>query len=307
MPLIQFTIEADQAGERLDRILPQLSEGLSRSYAQTLVEQGHIMVNGAPAKSSQKVREGDTVTIEIPETESVGIVAEPMDLSIVYEDPDILVVDKPAGLVVHPAPGHASGTLVNALLAHTDELSMHGEERPGIVHRLDKDTSGLLVVAKNDRAHANLVGQHQARTMQKEYLALVLGHIEPARGLIDAPIGRSPYDRQRQAVIPSGREARTRYTTEQSFSHYSLVRARLETGRTHQIRVHMAFIDHPILGDPIYGRSTVKEAARLGLRRQFLHATRLGFNLPSSGEWREFNSPLPEDLRQTLERVDSGE
>lgn len=303
MPTLQATVTAEQAGERLDRVVPLLHEDLSRSYSQELIAKERITVNERAARSSYKVREGDVIAIDLPDPEPVGIAPEPMDLRILHEDADLLVVDKPAGLVVHPAPGHAGGTLVNALVAHTDELSMHGEERPGIVHRLDKDTSGLLVVAKNDRAHAELVRQHQARTMQKEYLALVLGRIHPARGLIDAPTGRDPRERKRQAVIAGGREARTRYETEEAYSHYSLVRARLETGRTHQIRVHMAFIGHPVVGDALYGRPTLREAARLGLGRQFLHATRLGFNMPSSGEWRVFDSPLPEDLGQVIERL----
>jgi 23S rRNA pseudouridine1911/1915/1917 synthase len=217
----------------------------------------------------------------------------------------VLVIDKPAGLVVHPAPGHAGGTLVNALLAHTTDLSLHGDIRPGIVHRLDKDTSGLLVVAKTDAAHADLVRQHQARTMQKEYLALVLGTPTPPTGLIDAPIGRHPRDRKQQAVLPEGRPARTRYAIELAYGHLTLLRARLETGRTHQIRVHFAFIGHPIVGDPVYGRRAAREAKALGLSRQFLHATRLGFTLPSSGAWREFESPLPPDLAAVLARLEA--
>ena len=300
-----YTIPPALEGARLDQALPQLEPDLSRSYGQQLIGEGRVLVNDRPAKSSARLKAGDTVAIDIPPPAPVAIAPEAIPLTVVYEDADVLVIDKPAGLVVHPAPGHASGTLVNALLAHTTDLSLHGDIRPGIVHRLDKDTSGLLVVAKNDAAHAALVRQHQARTMRKEYLALVLGTPNPATGLIDAPIGRHPRERKQMAVIPDGRSARTRYTIERAYGHLTLLRARLETGRTHQIRVHCAFIGHPILGDPVYGRPAAREAKALGLLRQFLHAARLGFHLPSSGAWHEFESPLPPDLAAVQARLDA--
>ena len=302
-----YLISPELAGTRLDQAVPQLRQGLSRAYGQQLIAEGQVRVNGRPAKASARLKAGDTVTVAIPPPAPVAIAPEAIPLTVVYEDAAVLVIDKPAGLVVHPAPGHAGGTLVNALLAHTTDLSLHGDIRPGIVHRLDKDTSGLLVVAKTDAAHADLVRQHQARTMQKEYLALVLGTPTPPTGLIDAPIGRHPRERKQQAVLPEGRPARTRYTIERAYGHLTLLRARLETGRTHQIRVHFAFIGHPIVGDPVYGRRAAREAKALGLHRQFLHATRLGFTLPGSGEWRTFESPLPPDLAAVLARLEAGE
>src|SRR5437870_2243669 len=210
-------------------------------------------------------------------------------------------------MVVHPATGQSGGTLVNSLLAHVPgiELDMGDEARAGIVHRLDKETSGLMVVAKRRAAHDNLSRQMAARTMLKEYVAVVAGTPRPPRGVIDAPIARDPRDRQRMAVVQNGRHARTRYATEHDLGRYTLVRATLETGRTHQIRVHMASIGHPVLGDPVYGKRTLKDAAALGLTRQFLHAQRLGFTLPSTGEWREFESPLPEDLHRVLEGLEN--
>ncbi len=299
-----YTIPPALEGTRLDQAVPQLQPGLSRAYAQQLITDERVLVNGRPAKASARLKAGDTVTVDILPPAPVALRAEAIPLTVVYEDADVLVIDKPAGLVVHPAPGHAGGTLVNALLAHTTDLSLHGEIRPGIVHRLDKDTSGLLVVAKTDEAHADLVRQHQARTMQKEYLALVLGTPTPPTGLIDAPIGRNPRERKQQAVVPEGRAARTRYSIERAYGHLTLVRARLETGRTHQIRVHFAFIGHPVMGDSVYGRRTAHEAKLLGLARQFLHATRLGFTLPS-GVWRAFDSPLPPDLAAVLARLEA--
>jgi len=311
--MTQFTaiITLEQAGERLDRVLPLLGADLSRSYGQQLIGAGQVLLNGRAARPAQKVKAGDNIQITVPEAAPVAIQPEPMDLQIVYEDADVLVIDKPAGLVVHPAPGHAGGTLVNALLAHTDQLSLHGDIRPGIVHRLDKDTSGLLVVARNDAAHAALVRQHQQRTMDKEYLGLVFGHPQPPVGLIDAPIGRDPRERKRQAVLATGRPARTRYTTEHTYPtirnipSMTLLRAKLETGRTHQIRVHLAYIGHPIVGDPVYGHGTLRAAHALGLERQFLHATHLAFDLPGTGQRVAFDSPLPPDLAGSLAKLDA--
>jgi 23S rRNA pseudouridine1911/1915/1917 synthase len=307
---VEWQVGASEAGERLDRAIAAHLPDLSRSYAATLIEAGAVTLNGHVAsKPGQKLRAGDHISINIPAPQPSGIAAEEIPLSIVYEDADLLVIDKPAGMVVHPAPGHAGGTLVNALLAHVPELEldMGDEARPGIVHRLDKDTSGLLVVAKRRPAHEALSRQMSARTMLKQYLAVVAGKPSPPSGIIDAPIARHPRDRQRMAVVSNGRPARTRYATERDLSRYTLIKATLETGRTHQIRVHMASTGHPILGDPLYGKRTLKDASTLGLTRQFLHAHCLGFTLPSTGEWREFVSPLPEELQRVLERLEDKE
>jgi 23S rRNA pseudouridine1911/1915/1917 synthase len=307
--MVEWQVGASEAGERLDRAISAYLPDISRSYAATLIEANAVTLNGQVAsKPGQKLRAGDHISINIPAPQPSGIAAEAIPLSVVYEDADLLVIDKPAGMVVHPAPGHAGGTLVNALLAHVPELEldMGDEARPGIVHRLDKDTSGLLVVAKRRPAHEALSRQMAARTMLKQYLAAVAGKPSPPAGIVDAPIARDPRDRQRMAIVSNGRPARTRYGTERDLSRYTLIRATLETGRTHQIRVHMASTGHPILGDPLYGRRTLKDAATLGLTRQFLHAHRLGFTLPSTGEWREFVSPLPDELQRVLERLEQG-
>ncbi|HEX8219434.1 MAG TPA: RluA family pseudouridine synthase [Chloroflexia bacterium] len=303
---LQWQVEPSDAGERLDRAVSTHLPDLSRSYAANLIERGHVSVNGTPAtKSSHKLKPGDLVSVELPTPAPSSLQAESIPLNVVYEDADLLVIDKPAGMVVHPAPGHSAGTLVNALLAHVPglELDMGDEARPGIVHRLDKDTSGLIVVAKRRPAHEALSRQMAARTMRKEYLALVRGKPQPPAAVIDAPLARDPHDRQRMAVIEGGRPARTHYTTEQVYAHYTLVRCVLETGRTHQIRVHMSSTGHPILGDPTYGKATLKDAQRLGLTRQFLHATKLGFTIPTTGQWREFDSPLPADLQRVLAQL----
>ncbi|MGI8587236.1 MAG: RluA family pseudouridine synthase [Chloroflexia bacterium] len=311
MPDFTAVITPEQAGDRLDRALPGVVTDLTRSYAQQLIGDGRVLLNGHSARPSQRLKAGDTLHITVPDPEPTAIRPEAIALRIVYEDDEVIVVDKPAGLVVHPSPGHPVGTLVNALLAHTDRLSLHGEVRPGIVHRLDKDTSGLLVVARTDGAHADLVRQHQARTMTKQYLGLVLGDPQPPTGLIDAPIGRDPRDRKRQAVTPTGRPARTRYTTEATYpaAHgdpgCALLRLGLETGRTHQIRVHLAYIGHPIMGDGFYGQRTLRQSHALGLRRQFLHATTLAFDLPASGRHVSFTSPLPPDLTAILRRLET--
>jgi len=300
---VEWVVGAEEGGDRLDRAIAAHLEDVSRSYAATLIEEGLVGVNGvAVVKAGHRLKLGDQVRVEIPPPQPSGLVAEDIPLQVVYEDADLLVIDKPAGMVVHPAPGHSGGTLVNAVLAHVPELEldMGDEARPGIVHRLDKDTSGLIVVAKRRQAHEALARQMAARSMLKEYLAVVHGKPRPRAGIVDAPIARDPRDRQRMAVVSGGRAARTRYAIERELRGYTLVRARLETGRTHQIRVHMSSIGHPILGDPVYGKRTLKDAAALGLTRQFLHAHRLGLSLPSTGEWREFVSPLPEELRAAL-------
>lgn len=293
-------------GERLDKVLSNLLPDLSRSYAAQLIEGGHATLNGSPVtKTALKLKEGDTLSISIPAPQPSGLQAEAIPLQVIYEDADLLVIDKPAGMVVHPAPGHSGGTLVNALLAHVPgiELDMGDEARPGIVHRLDKDTSGLIVVAKRRPAHEFLAEQMASHTALKEYIALVRGHLKNPVGLIDAPIARDPDDRMRMAVVNNGRPARTHYTVEAVYDRYSLLKVNLETGRTHQIRVHMSAIGHPIMGDALYGKRTVRDALPLGLTRQFLHAHKLGFTLPSTGEWREFTSELTEDLQAVLDQL----
>ncbi|HUP28036.1 MAG TPA: RluA family pseudouridine synthase [Chloroflexia bacterium] len=303
--VVEWHAGPEESGRRLDTVLSERVESISRSYGSTLIDAGNVLVNGERPKPSYKVRAGDLISAILPAPAPSSLTPETIPLSILYEDSDLLVVDKPAGMVVHPAPGHTGGTLVNALLAHVPgiELDMGDEARPGIVHRLDKDTSGLLVVAKRRPAHEALSRQMSERTMHKEYLALVSGKPRPPDGVIDAPIARDPRDRQRMAVVSNGRHARTHYATVRTIGAYSLLRVTLDTGRTHQIRVHMASIGYPIAGDPVYGKRTLKEASALGLSRQFLHAHKLGFTLPSSGEWLKFVSPLPADLQEVLSRI----
>jgi 23S rRNA pseudouridine1911/1915/1917 synthase len=293
-------IVVEEAGQRLDQFVAGSCPDLSRAAVQRLLEAGLISLNGALAKASQRVEAGDRVSIEIPPPSPSKLEPEAIPLDIVYEDADVLVINKPAGLVVHPAPGHQTGTLVHAVLALDLELDVGNSERPGIVHRLDKDTSGLMVVAKNDRAHAALSDQMHRHTMKKEYVALAHGRVTPERGIVEAPIGRDPRARKRMAVTSGGRPARTHFEVLEYLTGYSLVLARLETGRTHQIRVHLSAIGHPLAGDSVYG--TDKDLPGLG--RQFLHSHRLGFELPSGG-YREFTAPLPDDLRSTLKSLGS--
>ncbi len=290
-----------QSGLRVDRYIAQEAPDLSRSLVRKLLDEGRITVAGQVPKASYKVQAGDEIIVRVPPPESTAVLAEAIPLTIVYEDADIVVVDKPAGMVVHPAHGHLSGTLVNALLAHCPDMAgIGGELRPGIVHRLDKDTSGLVIVAKNEAAHHHLQTQFQARLVHKTYLALVEGVPHAAHGVIDAPIGRDPQHRQRMAIVTGssrgGREARTEYRIVERFPQHSLVEAEPVTGRTHQIRIHLAFIGHPVVGDRVYGF----RKQRLPAPRQFLHATRIAFTLPASGQPVEFTSPLPDDLAAVL-------
>jgi len=292
---LEFT--ASSPGERLDRYLAEQCQ-ISRSYAQKLINEGQVEVNGRAAKASQKLNAGDKVVANIPPPTPVSLAPEAIPLKVIYEDSDLIVIDKPAGLVVHPAAGHRSGTLVNAILARCPDLAtINGTIRPGIVHRLDRDTSGLMMVAKNEATHARLSHQIKQRLIKKGYIALVSGQLSPEHGIIDAPIGRHPKDRKRMAVVSGGREARTEYKVIKYFADYTLVEAMPETGRTHQIRVHFAAIGHPVFGDPVYG----KRSSLLG--RQFLHAHRLGFKLPSSGKFVEFKSELPPDLEEVLKQL----
>ncbi len=300
----RLEIQVSGEKDRLDRFLAAQVPELSRSAAQRLIEAGQVTVNGEPVKASYKTRPGDRVVVLLPGDEPLKLVAEAIPLQIVYEDTDLLVVDKPAGMVVHPAPGHSSGTLVNALLARYPELAVAGGDRPGIVHRLDRDTSGLIVVARNDRTRRALQRQFKERQVHKAYLALLEGHLQPAWGRIEAPIGRDPHHRQRMTVLPGGREALTEYHVLEQFAHsvgpaagdYSLVEAEPLTGRTHQIRVHFASIGHPVVGDAVYGR----RRSRLAVPRQFLHARRLAFKHPRTGQRLEFEAPLPADLAAIL-------
>ncbi len=291
----------EDEGLRLDRFVARAVAGLSRSYVQQLVGDGRVTVNGKIARSSLALRHGDRVEVSVPPPQPTTLTPEAIPLQVVYEDADLVVVDKPAGMVVHPAPGHEGGTLANALLARYPEMEINGGVRPGIVHRLDQGTSGLLVVARNDQAMQALTEQQRARKMLKLYLAVVEGGFKEPTGTIDAPVGRHPTDRLRMTVTPRGREARTHYRVLEELGNYTLLELRLETGRTHQIRVHMLHRSRPILGDPTYGGR--KSRPSFGLTRQFLHAHRLGFAHPADGSWREFSSPLPADLEEALGRL----
>ncbi|WP_332648011.1 RluA family pseudouridine synthase [Lysinibacillus sp. 54212] len=296
MTVVTYTIEAAQAGERIDKALSTIQNEWSRTQIGNWVTDGIVKVNGEAVKAKYKVKIGDLIEINVPEAEPLEIIAEDLGLEIVYEDADVLVVNKPKGMVVHPAPGHVTGTLVNGLMFHCKDLSgINGIMRPGIVHRIDKDTSGLLMVAKNDKAHESLVNQLVAKTVTRKYTALVHGHIAHDKGTIDAPIGRDTKDRQKQAIVDGGKHAVTHFQVLERFGDYTLVECRLETGRTHQIRVHMNYIGFPLVGDPKYGP---KKTIDFG--GQALHAGVLGFDHPVTGEYLEFEVPLPEDFNQLL-------
>jgi len=288
----------DEPGVRLDKYVAEKCPELSRSQAQKLVADGNITVNDRVAKSGVKLHVGDRVKITLPPPPPSPLSPEAIPLNIIYEDNDLLVIDKPAGLPIHPAPGHYSHTLVNAILSYVPSLPESDDSlRPGIVHRLDKDASGVMVVAKNSGAQANLINQFKTRSVVKAYLALVKGHLTPGEGVIEAPIGRDPRHRKRMAVVAEGKEARTNYHVVKYIGDYTLVEVRPETGRTHQIRVHLSAIGYPVVGDSVYG---VKSPL---LSRPFLHACRLGFKLPSTGEDAEFTSNLPPDLEQALKDI----
>ena len=287
----------EMEGERLDIFVTENIEAVSRVQVQNLIKNGQVLVNGHPAKASYHLRAGDEVEAVLPQPHAVEIEAQDIPLPILYQDEDLVVVDKPKGLVVHPAHGNWDHTMVNALLFHIHDLSgINGELRPGIVHRLDKDTSGVMVVAKNDFAHRSLAEQIRVHSIKREYVALVHGVIKENLGTIEAPIGRSPLDRKKMAVVKDGRPAVSHYQVLQRFRNYSLVKVSLETGRTHQIRVHFAYIKHAVVGDPLYG--SVKK--HFELDSQALHAQLLGFNHPRSGEYMEFTSPLPDYFQAVL-------
>jgi len=293
-----------ESGDRLDRALVSRLPELTRSAAQRLIEGGRVQVNGAPVlRPAHRVRPGDRITVEIPPPEPVALTPEPIPLEVLYEDEDVLVIHKPAGMVVHPGAGHARGTLIHAILAHCPDLEgVGGALRPGLVHRLDKETSGVLLVAKNERTYHFLQAQFQARAVRKVYDALVIGH-PPPEGTIEAPIARDPRYRQRMAVVPTGRPARTRYRVlkayEGRWGRYAHLEVYPETGRTHQIRVHMAYVGYPIVGDPVYGRRTPLPCPRL-----FLHARAITIRLPSRPEPVTFEAPLPPDLQEVLRALE---
>jgi 23S rRNA pseudouridine1911/1915/1917 synthase len=294
-------------GSRLDKYVASAAADLSRSYVQQLIDEGNVLVDGQPRRSSFKVTPGETVVVVVPAPEPVEVLPEAIPLDIIYEDRDIIVLDKPAGMVVHPAPGHPRGTLVNALLHHAPEINIGGTNRPGIIHRLDKDTSGVMVVVKTDRARTSLVAQWQARTVDKAYTALVHGDVPEDEASIDVPIGRDPKDRKRMAALQSGREAITHFTVRERMAGATLLDVDLETGRTHQIRVHLAFIGFPIVGDELYNKHGGPLGGKTSIApRQFLHAARLAFRLPDGTPVR-FESGLPADLTAALERVRGGD
>ncbi len=305
---LRFTVPEELEGTRLDVCLARLEPRWTRSRARKLIDGGHVLLGGERPKPSTPVAAGAEIVVEEPEPEPSGLEAQAMELDIVFEDEHILVIHKPAGLVIHPAAGNPSGTLVNALLHHCRDLSgIGGVERPGIVHRLDKDTTGLLVVAKNDSAHQRLALDFRRRRIHKTYLAVCYGVPCPPEGVVDAPIGRHPRERKRMAVTPGGRPARTLYRVSESLPGTSLVACRLVTGRTHQIRVHMAHVGHALVGDPLYaGRQwrNLAEPARSACRdfpRQALHAWRLELAHPATGEILSFEAPVPADMRHLLE------
>jgi len=294
----RYSLVADRRGARLDKYIVEKHPELSRTQVQKLIGDGYILVNDRAAKAGLKLNIGDRISIVIPPTPPSPLAPEAIPLNIIYEDDDLLVIDKPAGLTVHPAPGHYTHTLVNAILSHFPHLADISDSlRPGIVHRLDKETSGVMLVAKNKSAQLNLINQFKTHSVVKAYLVLVKGHLTPEQGVIEAPIGRDPRNRKRMTVVAKGREARTQYTVVRHIGNYTLLEVRPETGRTHQIRVHLLAIGYPVVADAMYG---VKSAY---LSRQFLHACRLGFKLPSTGEYVEFTSELPPDLEQALKDI----
>ena len=300
--LVELHPARDDLGTRLDRYVADQLPDLSRGTVQGLIESGRVRVDGQQRKPKFRMTPGEVVSVEIPPPRIDEILPDPIPLAIVYEDADVIVVDKPAGMVVHPAPGHQRGTLANALLAHVPGISVGGSQRPGIVHRLDKDTSGLIVAAKSDRGRTSLVTQWEDRAVEKTYLALVSGSVEDEEAIIDAPIGRDPKNRQRMAVVRSGRPAVTRFHVVERFPDTTLLEVSIETGRTHQIRVHLAFIGHPIVGDHVYGRTRLREPQ---LDRQFLHASALAFQLPDGAALR-LEAPLPGELQAVLEELRAG-
>ncbi|MDN5372576.1 MAG: rRNA synthase [Carnobacterium sp.] len=292
-----FTIK-EKTG-RLDKVLSELMPSVTRSHIQQWIKEGHVTVNGETLKANYKVQTEDHIHIIEPELVSLEVLAEDIPIEIVYQDEDVVVVNKPQGMVVHPSAGHQTGTLVNALMYHINDLSgINGTIRPGIVHRIDKDTSGLLMVAKNDAAHEKLAAQLKDKTSLREYVALVHGVIPHEKGTIDAPLGRSKQDRKKQDIIDDGRAAVTHFRVLERFKDFTLVSLKLETGRTHQIRVHMKYIGYPLAGDPVYGPRKTLEG-----KGQFLHAKTLGFKHPTTEEFLTFEAPLPKLFEDTLMKL----
>ncbi|QYR20068.1 RluA family pseudouridine synthase [Paenibacillus sp. sptzw28] len=296
---LEFTAAESEIGERLDKYVTEsLEEGVvSRTQVQDWIKTGAVTVNGRQVKPNYKLAAADMVVIVVPEPETAVIDPEPIPLDIAYEDGDVIVINKPRGMVVHPAPGHSSGTVVNALMHHCKDLSgINGVMRPGIVHRIDKDTSGLLMAAKNDLAHSSLAAQLKDHSVTRKYIALVHGNVPHEHGTVNAPIGRDPHDRKLFTVTEKGsKHAVTHFAVMERFGDYTLLELQLETGRTHQIRVHMKYIGHPLAGDPVYGRSKT-----IALKGQALHAAVLGFNHPRTGDYIQFEAPLPADLEREL-------
>lgn len=294
-----YKLVIDGEKGRLDKVIAEKITDLSRTKIKELVNDKNILVNNKAEKVSYKVRSGDVIDVTIPPVKPLSLEAENLHLDIVYEDSDVIVVNKPQGMVVHPSAGHPDHTLVNGLLYHTRDLADSPEGfRPGIVHRIDKDTSGLLMVAKNDKARESLEKQLAEKINKREYLAIVHGNFEVKNGVINAPIGRNPINRKQMAVNSKGKAAVTHFTVLEQFKNYSLVKCVLETGRTHQIRVHMKYIGHPLAGDPLYGPKKT-----LSGHGQFLHAKTLGFYQPSTNEWLEFSAPLPTIFEKQLENL----
>jgi 23S rRNA pseudouridine1911/1915/1917 synthase len=302
---LRFLVSDDDKGMRLDGFLVART-GLTRSKAQQLIARGAVRVDGAASNKNHRLRPGEVVEAEVPPPQHAAPLPQTLPFRLLYQDEDLLVVSKPAGMVVHPSAGHPDGTLVNALLGSVGELSGGGDVlRPGIVHRLDKDTSGLMVVARNDRAHLALQEMIRDRRLSRSYLALVHGTPASRRGTVEAPVGRDPRDRKRMAVTSRGRPAVTHFEVLEEWERASLLHVDLVTGRTHQIRVHLSYIGHAVVGDHVYGKATSLER-ELGLARQFLHAYRMRFAHPGSGEEMAFEDPLPPDLEEALEKLRAG-
>jgi 23S rRNA pseudouridine1911/1915/1917 synthase len=299
-----ITVDRSAAGSRLDRWLAATLPDISRARLKSLIDVGKVRVGGKASKAAYRLRGGEEIHVEIPEPEPQQLVPEPMALAIVYEDDDLLVIDKPAGLVVHPGPGHSRGTLASAVLAHAPAVAnVGGQRRPGIVHRLDKGTSGLLVLAKTRHAYESLVAQLAERSVSRRYVAVVHGHMKCAEGVVDAPIGRHPHDRVRMAIRPAGKGKRavTRWKVVEHVGDFTLVEARLDTGRTHQIRVHLASLGHPVVGDEVYGGRRTRP--KLGLDGVALHAAHLAFVHPVTEKRMEFSAPVPQRIARLLSHL----